>query len=700
MGILKNEICKLLTKRTVLILLLLIVINPLIQLYVINTPGEEGYSLKDYSNVYCEISSYNQNEIITEIEKEVINAENFTEESLYSRIYNEVEGCLTYDEYLESIDKKAAAISIMNIYAGDNGYAVRNAEKTREVYQKLKGTEPKVQDPMGVLNITNSEFTDYIAVIMIFTVALNLVFFEKNGEQLKLLRTTVNGRRRLMESKVAAMVLSVFFIIVSLYTSNAIISKFVYGSIDFQSSIQSIYLYRNSSFGISIGEFLVLYFIVKFLSCVLLGIGFMLICSVFQHIVFVFAVAAAAVIIESLFYIKISGLHFLAFLKYINIMYGLKTSDIFSDYVNLSVFDYPFNTFAMYLAVWLIAMVIFTAGVINYLEISHEKNSQKFKMPDIFKRFECHTSVFMHEFHKMLFPGKTLGVLVISCLFVIWWNPEESILFEDYDEVYYKEYSEKFYGPLDADKYELIDEEVKKYELISAEIMKEAEKGNAWYVTAKYQKEMERQGGFEKLLEHVSYLESVEGGWVFYGKGYAVLTDGSNYRNRDISQAFVYIIILVAMVSGIYGLDYSNSEMRILNTTFNGRGKLRRKKGILGLLCTVITFAMVYVVRLVNVLNVYGTDGINAPAASMEHLSKIPMNISVLQYLLIIMAMRFIGGIIIVWIVFMLFKHFQNSIQVILVCVLLFILPLIFAAIDIPNAEYILFNPLLLGNVF
>jgi hypothetical protein len=84
----------------------------------------------------------------------------------------------------------------------------------------------------------------------------------------------------------------------------------------------------------------------------------------------------------------------------------------------------------------------------------------------------------------------------------------------------------------------------------------------------------------------------------------------------------------------------------------------------------------------------------------MEHLVQIPQNISVLQYILIIMSMRFIGGLIVVEVISVLFKYLKNSIFVIISCIIIIIIPLTFVALEVPNAQYILLNPLLLGNVF
>ena len=176
MDIVKNEICKLLTKRTVLILLFLLVLNPVLGLYTMNTVNDDGYTGKDYSALYGEISNYSREEVLPEIEQRQMTAETYGRISLCSRVYKEVGACLSYDEYLDSVNEKADEISIMNKFSGIGGFAEKYAAKTSRVYCKLKGTEPEVIDASGLLNITDNELTDYVAVIMLFIIALNLVF--------------------------------------------------------------------------------------------------------------------------------------------------------------------------------------------------------------------------------------------------------------------------------------------------------------------------------------------------------------------------------------------------------------------------------------------------------------------------------------------------------------------------------------------
>ena len=186
MDIVKNEICKLLTKRTVLILLFLLVLNPVLGLYTMNTINDDGYTGKDYSALYGEISNYSREEVLPEIEQRQMTAEAYGRISLCSRVYKEVGACLSYDEYLDSVNEKADEISIMNKFSGNGGFAEKNAAKTSRVYSKLKGTVPEVIDASGLLNITDNELTDYVR---------RIASLDYNGKEAlhRMVRSTVEG---------------------------------------------------------------------------------------------------------------------------------------------------------------------------------------------------------------------------------------------------------------------------------------------------------------------------------------------------------------------------------------------------------------------------------------------------------------------------------------------------------------------------
>ena len=700
MSLLKNELCKLLSKKAAWILLLLILVNPLALIYIINTPSEEGYTIKEYSSVYRKTNGLNENSALEKIENCLNETESYGMMNLYTRVYSEVEGVFSYGEYLDEIDKKTEDVNIMARFFNDGTYAIENARKTQQAYQKLKGLTIKPVDPSGILCLTDIGITDYILLLIIFILAVSIIFQEKDNNQFKLLRTMEKGRISIMLSKIMVMIISIVAMTVILYGTNYAVARANFGIPDFTTPIQSLYAYRSSPFNLNIGGFLISYIVIKILANILIGMFFLVICAVFDSFIYVFMSGAVLVFVEILLYTKISETHYLAYLKFINIMYGIKTVDMLSDYINLNVLGHPVNTCIMYGIMWLILFMCSIIYLKNYLNVPREKKQMKFGKLKIIICFGGHTSIFRHESYKVMIAGRALFILILFIGFIVWWNPPMNMSFNSIDEVYYKEYMDELYGPLDSEIYSKFNEEKMKYDELSDRISADMEQGkDEVYINIKYKEELSRNVAFDKVTSHLSYLES-KNGWFFFDKGFCILTDREFVENRDISQAFVYIIILIALTFGIYGIDYNNSEMVLLRTTVNGRRRLDAIKGALGLLSTVISFTLIYIIRMANVFSAYGTKGLQAPASSMEHLSSIPQNVSVLQYLFIIMAMRLIAGVIVVITVFLITKLLKNSFYAIALCILLLVLPLSLVLLKVPNAEYILLNPLLIGNVF
>lgn len=133
---------------------------------------------------------------------------------------------------------------------------------------------------------------------------------------------------------------------------------------------------------------------------------FMLICAALDNIIFVFVASAVTVVIEAICYTTISGTSFLAFLKYINIMYGVRTGRLFSDYVNINLFGYPLNTGVLYGLFWLVCIAVCIFAVTNYLNSVHEKKMLLLPGFACGKNTGCHTYLFCTNAIRHLFREK------------------------------------------------------------------------------------------------------------------------------------------------------------------------------------------------------------------------------------------------------------------------------------------------------
>ena len=101
--------------------------------------------------------------------------------------------------------------------------------------------------------------------------------------------------------------------------------------------------------------------------------------------------------------------------------------------------------------------------------------------------------------------------------------------------------------------------------------------------------------------------------------------------------------MVILAVAGIYSIEYNTGMMRLLKTTPLGRKDLRSAKLWIGAGLVTVIFAMVYGSELYRILSAFGTKGWNCSVACMSHIPMKLSGLTVADYLILILAMRYIG---------------------------------------------------------
>jgi hypothetical protein len=178
------------------------------------------------------------------------------------------------------------------------------------------------------------------------------------------------------------------------------------------------------------------------------------------------------------------------------------------------------------------------------------------------------------------------------------------------------------------------------------------------------------------------------------------LTGAKESGTKDVRMAFLAVAMLIFPFSYLYGMEYQNGTSAFLHTYYNGGAVTAEKKFWLGILVLTIVYSLVYVPFYVSVFATYGWDGLSAPACSMNHLYRIPSVIDIGSYLLLVALLRYVGLVLVMLFLFWVSHITKSVIGNCVVGIVFVILPLVFAYLDVPNARYVLLNPLLIGNVF
>lgn len=700
MRLVHSEFCKLYTSRSLFIILLLILLNPIIQLYSIKSSSTRSYSAESYIDICDTIRNMPEKDVIKYLEDKINGSELYQEQLLFQDILAEYKDVLNYSTYLSSFDEYTENISILNRHIGSSDFSVRNAKKTQQVFSRLDASNVIFFNSKGILQITDCDLTNYLALIIILLISIALVSNEKEEDQLYLLRSNLYGRTHLMLAKLSTMIISTIVVTFLLFGMNIVIGKNIYGLGDLTRRIQSVYGYQGSPFLLSVGEYIIFYFLVKLLSLIFIGNIFLFICCKCQNVISVFATSFLMVGIEYLTYYAVPETSRSVLFKYCNLIYFIKTEGLFSKYINCNIFNRPVNIWYIYVVMLSVLNVIFIYHVLISLNRPKEMTtSNKFTLlSNIFLlNTQKHTSLLLHEGYKTLIVGRTLPLIIVILILSITLNRPLHQQFDSITEIYYKEYMDKLYGKADSNTNAILQAEQAKFDLIDSEIDDGLKNGDSIeFLNLKYKKELLRKDAFSKAMEHTTYLEKKHA-WYLYDKGYQILTNMDLPGNRSKEQAIIFICLIIIISCTIYGIDYNNGEFELLCTTIHGRKKLSTIKKVLGILHIVVVWSIIYISHLINVFQAYGTKGINAPANSIEDLSALPHSVTIIEYIALLMFLRLVCGIIVLTIISVLYKISKNSISVIITSILIFLLPLILVYLNVPYSRYFLLNPLVLG---
>lgn len=214
-----------------------------------------------------------------------------------------------------------------------------------------------------------------------------------------------------------------------------------------------------------------------------------------------------------------------------------------------------------------------------------------------------------------------------------------------------------------------------------------------------YEKKLRGENAAYLLQSHSEHLEEISDGGFFYSRGYEKLTGGDIAGSDDQSHAVRLVIILLLLLFGVYSLDYSNNVMGLVKSTIKGRKPFNVSKYLIGLILVTITYFEIYGLWFYKIFHTYGVYGSSFSVCSMEHISEKFAQMTVLQYLIMISIIRYLGCIIIMLVMFWLQRKMKNPMAALIICIFVFLMPLLLYSSGISIMKYVGITPFLLGNL-
>lgn len=627
--------------------------------------------------------------------------DSFSERQLLKDVLAEVESCAKYEDYLTGIDETARKMTGISLFADPDSFSYKNIAKTPEDFAHLKGSELEIAPSKGVEMATGFLATDLIGLIMIMTVVVTIVTREKELNQIALSRTTFKGRAALGIAKLFTCFTTAFIAEILLYAVNFAVSYFTYGFGDLSRQIQSVYDFNGSDLKISVLEYFILFLIAKLaVYCVFAGLIY-LVTVISNTAVKVYGILVVTIAAEAVLYYTISSASYLCPLKYVNILAYANTKDLFSSYLNLNLFGKPVNYMAVFsisIAVMLVAFSVIAVLIFSKQRVLKSR-TKKFSLAkfSIFKGRT--TNLFLQECYKIFIGGKALLILIVfaAATFLAYEPIRES--FSSADEVYYKQYMLKYEGGYTADKQKMIDEEERKFTEAQTNMAEELANtdGDGIFIMMKYQEILAPQFAFEQVKTHADYLKSTDNGEFVYDSGYKLLTGDESAGNKDLTLGLTAMAMVICCLVYVYSAEYQTGANVLLKTSARGRGETFIIKFAIGMIIVTVIYVLTYAPYFYNVLNAYGTRGIDAPICSLETFADRDMSIK--GYLILISIGRYIALVCAMLIIYFLSVRLKSVISTFLAGTAVLVLPILLSLLGIGLFDYVLLNPFLIGNL-
>ncbi len=567
------------------------------------------------------------------------NLDNIIESYPYKTVRDEVNQILTYDNYLSQMKKSAQNHSNISIFASKDSFSDKNISDIASRFDKLNDNNLRIGPSRGINLFTNSISVDIIAVLMIFTSAMVIIMREKENGNLILLKSYAKGRKSLITGKIAAMLMCTCCVVILLYFPTFIFANIRYGFGDVTRQIQSVSGFLTTELNMSVSDFFLWYFITKTAVYLLVGMLFFMIMNLFDDAVRVYVVSIFVLGVEAVFYYSIKDSSRFMVLRHVNLYALLNTQNLFNTYRNLRILNEPYN----YRVVAGIAagVLLITTCLVSIYVFTVKKgipgNTISQKIQNIgekinFRNRLLGTGMVSNELYKIFIYRKVLLILLIAALFLRWsYLPVKSI-YQSLDDVYYKTCLKEVEGRFTYDKYTFIQNKITELDKITEQNIENILNGEVLddAFSENYDEELT---GYTIVLEQADNVKNLQKGYLFYDRGYGLVTGKD--RQKEYTLAIESFIILILSIFSIWTVEYSTGMNVIISSSVKGKHTTDKIKILTALLIATVIFIAVHVPWYYSVLSAYGTEYIDILACNLTHLSWVSDCISIKAYIFI-----------------------------------------------------------------
>jgi len=633
----------------------------------------------------------------------------FSERFLFRDLLQEVQQTADHTQTIESIIEEARTKTSVSIFAEPDSFSYRNQLAMIDRFEDLLHIAPVYDISSGVLHFQTSAVTDLIALVAILLFCTEMAIGEQKSGTLPILKATRKGRLPLVSAKLVSTAFISFLIACVLWGTNLGYCAASFGLGDLARPIQSLLGFTTCSLEVSVGEYLILFFLLKWVLYALVGILCLAAGVFWQESMPAWLTVGGFLGVGYILSQVISPIATWNILKFVNIGNLIFSTEWLSEYRNLDFFGYPVEVFS---ASWVLILVISVLTVALLYWLFCCRNVPTIRQPQLqipqWVPFQGRSTALVgHESWKLLVECGAIGVLVLLLLVNI---QEPRTISYDTNELHYKNYMERLAGPLTEEKQEYLEAESKRF----AEIHQQIAKLRKDYAAGELSETdlnsllppLERTLMAEEILLNRVYPqmkrilqlreEGKEAHFV-YEPGYNYLF-GLNPQHSKAGAAALVVAGIILCFSNIFPIETSSGMLPILNVSKKGRTASAGCKLAICICITVIIFFIAQIPDYLYVLKNYGFPDLNAPLCSIEAFVGWNDTVSILEGIVLFETLRLVAAVCVAAIVLLFGIWTKNQLITLSVSTGLLLMPVLLNLLDIHFLDKISFLMPLVGS--
>lgn len=569
----------------------------------------------------------------------------------------------SYNDEIGKILERADALKENELFSDKNSFSYNNIVKTKKDYEPLLNIKLTEYDNRAVEEISNYNYGYVISFVLILFI-INMLYRDRDNGMWQLTYAMDKGRFALAVKRVGIVALVSFVVCGILYWSTVIMSLIALGGASkLGAPIQNIPQFGKCTLLINMWEYLVLNFVWSFLSIyAFVSITYMLM-TIFRNRKNVIVAMTAFVIVEYLLYTTIEYNSVYGIFKQINVINLFRMSDVCMTYRNIG-----FSTFVVDLrnvVLLIMAVSIIAASALTAAAASHMKPYVKTgifakivqNINEVYQRLLAGAPHILKEIHKNILTSKGVWILAGVFFATIYFSTTGLMTFSEIETE-----NDSMYLESGGKEYSYIEEYVdgeKGILLQMEQVMLDVEQKykNSEISFEEYQSKKQycqliiaSMEGIREPMEKLDYLKELEEetgikGYMMSDRGYEQIF-GKSSLQREIILGIVVLIAVILISFGSVKLEKYSGVGSLANASYSG-GFVNHLWRILScalvsLIISVITNFIVYY----NLIKWYGAPYIDAPVQSLTFMRNVPFEITVLQWLALIIGVKLVAVVI------------------------------------------------------